>query len=114
MPLVNKNNIIYTETFKFTVSNVLEFLSHHVDDPKKIIDIQLDNFEEKVCTFPEGCQIARDLSALGCSRYRECITKDGYRILYSYDEDSNQLTAHAILGIRQSVQQLLFDRLITI
>lgn len=107
-----QNGVVYTETFKLTAKNVLDFLSTSVDEPKDVLDKQLDEFERKIDVFPEGCQISPDLLQLGCDRYRECITKDGYRILYSYDTQKEELTAHAILGKRQSVLQALFERLI--
>ena len=112
MPKEKAVSIIYTETFKHSATDVRDYLAHYHEDPKEIIDKQLDEFENKVRIFPEGCQISRDLSALGCYRYRECITKDGYRILYSFDPNANDLTTHVILGQKQSVQQLLFDRII--
>lgn len=116
MPLstTKQISVVYTETFRLTARNILDYLSSSVDDPKPIISRQLDEFEEKVSVFPEGCQIAPDLLQLGCDRYRECITRDGYRILYSYDAQKAELTAHTILGRRQSVLQSLFDRLITV
>lgn len=113
MPNEKAVSITYTQTFKHSAIDVRDYLAHHHHEPKKIIDKQLDEFESKVCIFPEGCQTSRDLSALGCYRYRECITKDGYRILYSYDPETNDVTAHVILGQKQSVQQLLFDRIIS-
>lgn len=110
----NKNGVIYTETFKMTARNILDFLSPTMENPKDILFEQMHAFEKKVDVFPEGCQISPDLLQLGCDRYRECITKDGYRVLYSYDVASEELTAHAIFGQRQSVQQALFERLISI
>lgn len=106
--------IKYTETFKLTARNVVDFLSASIDEPKTFLVKQIDEFETKVNVFPEGCQIAPDLLQLGCDRYRECITSDGYRILYSYDIQSKELTAHVILSKRQSVLESLFQRLIAV
>lgn len=115
MPKSNtQNGVVYTETFKLTARNVLVFLSANVDEPKEVLDKQLDEFERKVDVFPESCQVSPDLLELGCDRYRECITRDGYRILYTYDAKKEELTAHVILGKRQSVQQSLFERLIAL
>ncbi|EOW3642414.1 addiction module toxin RelE [Klebsiella pneumoniae] len=110
----SQNGVIYTETFKMTARNILDFLSSTMENPKDILSKQIQAFEMKVDVFPEGCQISSDLLQLGCDRYRECITKDGYRVLYSYDVESEEITAHAIFGQRQSVQQALFERLISI
>lgn len=115
MPKVNKKNgVEYTETFKITARNLLGFLSATVDEPKEVLDKQLGEFEKKVDVFPESCQVSPDLLDLGCDRYRECITKDGYRILYTYDTQKEELTVHAILSKRQSVVQCLFERLIAL
>lgn len=115
MPKSNtKKGVIYTETFKLTARNLLSFLSTSVEEPKEVLNKQLDEFEKKVDVFPESCQFSPDLLELGCDRYRECITRDGYRILYSYDTEQEELTAHVILGKRQSVLQCLFERLIAL
>ncbi|EOC1556024.1 addiction module toxin RelE [Cronobacter dublinensis] len=108
------NGVEYTETFRFTFSDVVNFLSESMDDPKSYVDKQLNEFEGKIEVFPCGCRISPVLEKLGCLRYRECITNDGYRILYTYDEQEKLVTAHAILSKKQDVQHLLFKRIISI
>jgi len=47
---------------------------------------------------------------LGISRYRECYTSGGYRIFYSLALPN--VFVHLLLSSRQSIQNLLFRRLL--
>ncbi|WP_312409928.1 addiction module toxin RelE [Pseudescherichia sp.] len=107
-------SVNYTESFRFTLIDVVEFLAESITNPKAFADKQLDEFEGRIEVFPCGCRVSPELEKLGCVRYRECITNDGYRVLYTYDEEANLVTAHAFLSKRQDIQNLLFKRIIAI
>ncbi|QOL14641.1 type II toxin-antitoxin system RelE/ParE family toxin [Dickeya dianthicola] len=77
-----------------------------------MITAVIEHFEPRVNDFPLGCQICPELLKIGCAKYRECNTPDGYRVLYSVD--GNEITAHAILSQKQDIQHLLFKRLISV
>lgn len=103
-------SIEYTQTAKSTLNDVVYHLQRNQIDPRPIVDEMLSDFENKVLVFPKGCPISPELIKLGCDKYRECNTTNGYRVLYSVSE--KMITAHVILSQRQDVQQLLFKRLI--
>ncbi|MCE9872706.1 type II toxin-antitoxin system RelE/ParE family toxin [Hafnia alvei] len=103
-------SIEYTETAKSTLNDIVYYLQYNQIDPRPIVGEMLDDFENKVGIFPQGCPIAPELVKIGCDKYRECNTANGYRILYSATEE--RITVHVILSQRQDIQQLLFKRLI--
>lgn len=104
--------IQYTKTVKLCIDDIANHLRHIDADPNKVISAILEHFESRVSDFPLGCQTCPELLKIGCAKYRECNTPDGYRVLYSVEDDA--ITAHAILSHRQDIQALLFKRLITI
>ena len=103
-------SIEYTLTVKTCIDHIAVFLRNAGVEPRGVIASILDEFEGKVSAFPLGCQVCPELVNLGVSKYRECNTSDGYRVLYS--TDGSAVTAHAVLSHRQDVKQLLFKRLI--
>ncbi|MRT59037.1 type II toxin-antitoxin system RelE/ParE family toxin [Enterobacteriaceae bacterium RIT693] len=107
---MQKVRIEYTLTLKTCVDHIAVFLRHTGVEPKGVIANILDEFEGKVSAFPLGCQVCPELLNLGVSKYRECNSSDGYRVVYS--TEGSTVTAHAILSHRQDVKQLLFKRLI--
>lgn len=107
---MQKVSIEYTLTVKTCVDHIAVFLRNAGVEPKGVIANILDEFEGKVSAFPLGCQVCPELLNLGVSKYRECNTSDGYRVVYS--TEASTVTAHAILSHRQDVKQLLFKRLI--
>ncbi|ERT11871.1 type II toxin-antitoxin system RelE family toxin [Photorhabdus temperata] len=115
MPSKMSDNVTvqYTETAKTSVKVISEFLRSKEIDPRPIIQKLVKEFENKVCSFPEGSPISAKLMKLGCSKYRECNTSGGYRIIYSID-NGNQISAHVIMAQKQDIQHLLFTRLIEI
>ncbi|HEY2452407.1 MAG TPA: type II toxin-antitoxin system RelE/ParE family toxin [Scandinavium sp.] len=104
--------IQYTKTVKFCIDDIASYLRRIDANPKDVISSIIEHFEKRVNDFPLGCQICPELLKIGCAKYRECNTPDGYRILYSVDEGI--ITAHAILSHRQDIQNLLFKRLISV
>jgi len=104
--------IQYTKTAKCCIEDIATHLMRIEIEPKSVINSIIDHFEKRVGDFPLGCQVCPELLKIGCAKYRECNTPDGYRILYSVD--GNEITAHAILSYRQDIQQLLFKRLISV
>lgn len=101
--------IEYTRTAKETLRTIASFLQITGGD-LKIISDTLAAFELKAREFPLGSQICPELLNLGCAKYRECNTEQGFRVIYSVD--NNLLTVHAVLALRQDIKQLLFKRLI--
>lgn len=104
--------ILYTKTVKVCIEDIANHLRHIEVEPKEVISTIIEHFESRVSDFPLGCQVCPELLKIGCAKYRECNTPDGYRVLYSVDE--NEITAHAILSHKQDIQSLLFKRLISI
>lgn len=104
--------IQYTKTAKLCIEDIASHLMRIEVEPKNVISSIIDHFEKRVDDFPPGCQVCPELLKIGCAKYRECNTPEGYRILYSID--GNEITAHAILSHRQDIQQLLFKRLISV
>lgn len=104
--------IQYTLTLKVCIEDIANHLRRMEVEPKEVIGGTIEHFESRVRDFPLGCQVCPELLKIGCAKYRECNTQDGYRVLYSVESDV--ITAHAILSHRQDIQNLLFKRLITI
>lgn len=105
-------NIDYTETAVSMSEKIADYLLGQEIDPNPVIAKVISQFENKVTVFPSSCQISPELEKLGCTVYREFSSTDGYRILYKVTPNQEEVTAHAILGPGQDVQQLLFERLI--
>lgn len=104
--------IQYTRTVKTCIDDIASHLRRIESEPKEVIRGIVEYFEKRVSDFPLGCQVCPELLKIGCAKYRECNTPDGYRVLYSVEDDV--ITAHAILSHRQDIQHLLFKRLIRI
>ena len=102
----------YTGTVRTCLGEIASYLRRVNVGPASVIPAILEHFEIKVGKFPQGCQICPELLKIGCVKYRECNTTDGYRILYSVEE--RVITAHVVMSQRQDIQQLLFRRLISI
>lgn len=105
-------NTIYTETAKSCVDKIAVFLRSKNLEPLPILTATTQEFEDKVKVFPTGCPISSQLSKIGCTKYRECNTGNGYRILYSLNDEQTEVTVHIIQSQREDIQQLLFDRMI--
>jgi hypothetical protein len=105
---------IYSSTAKMTIQTIAHFLRSHQIDPKPVIAKVLDEFEEKTGLFPEGSPVCQELLALGCAKYRECNTIDGYRVLYStpVNEKDSVIYVHAVLSQKQHIASLLFNRIL--
>ena len=104
--------IQYTKTVRVCIEDIANHLRRVEVVPKEVITGIIEHFENRVSDFPLGCQVCPELLKIGCAKYRECNTPDGYRVLYSVD--GNEVTAHAILAYKQDIQQLLFKRLISV
>lgn len=104
--------IQYTKTVKFCIEDITSHLRRIEVDPKEVITAIIEHFEMWVRDFPLGCQVCPELVKIGCAKYRECNTPDGYRVLYSVEND--EITVHAILSHRQDIENLLFKRLISV
>lgn len=104
--------IEYTHTVKLCIDDIASHLRRIQTDPTQVISGILNDFENRVANFPLSCQFCPELLKIGCAKYREYNTTDGYRILYSVEE--NTIIAHALLSHKQDIQQLLFKRLISI
>ena len=102
--------IRYTETARSTLLQLKNHLINCDVEPMPVIENVIAEFEDKVRSFPLGCQLCPELLKIGSDRYRECNTHKGYRVLYSVD--NKQITAHAILSQKQDILQLLYKRLI--
>jgi plasmid stabilization system protein ParE len=100
----------YTLTVKHCIEDIVTFLRRADVEPRPVIEELLGQFEKTVGQFPQGCQICPELVKIGCAKYREYNSADGYRVLYSVDDTT--ITTHAVLAHRQDIQQLLFKRLI--
>lgn len=104
--------IQYTHTVKVCIEDIASHLRRIEIEPKEVISGIIEHFENRCRDFPLGCQICPELLKIGCAKYRECNTPDGYRVMYSVDD--NVITAHAILAHRQDIQNFLFKRLISV
>jgi hypothetical protein len=105
---------IYSSTAKMTMQTIAHFLRSRQADPNPVIANVLDEFEEKTGLFPEGSPICQELLELGCAKYRECNTADGYRVLYSthLSEKDGVIYVHAVLSQKQHLASLLFNRIL--
>lgn len=104
--------IQYTKTVRICIEDIASHLRRIEIEPKDVIIGIIEHFENRVSGFPLGCQVCPELLNIGCAKYRECNTPDGYRVLYSVD--GCEITAHAVLSQKQNIQQLLFKRLISV
>lgn len=100
----------YTLTVKTCIEHIASYLRQAEVAPRPVIEKILEQFETRVKQYPLSCQICPELLKIGCAKYRECNTPEGYRVLYSVE--GSTITAHAVLAHRQDIQQLLFKRLI--
>ncbi|WP_149570828.1 type II toxin-antitoxin system RelE/ParE family toxin [Serratia bockelmannii] len=111
-----KGNVafIYSSTAKMTMQTIAHFLRSRQLDPKPVIANVLDEFEEKTGLFPEGSPVCQELLELGCAKYRECNTANGYRVLYStrQNEKDGVIYVHAVLSQKQHIASLLFNRIL--
>ncbi len=105
-------DVIYTETAKFCVNKIAFFLRCNNTDPRAVLRLAIQEFENIVTVFPLSCPISPQLSKLGCMKYRECNTESGYRFFYSIADAQNMIVVHVIQAQREDIQQLLFDRII--
>jgi plasmid stabilization system protein ParE len=105
---------IYSATAKMTIQTIAHFLRARQVDPKPVLANALDEFEEKTDLFPEGSPACPELLALGCAKYRECNTEDGYRVLYSVhlNDKYGVIYVHAVLSQKQHIASLLFNRIL--
>lgn len=104
----------YSATATMTMQTIAHFLRSRQIEPKSILSQVLDEFEEKTALFPEGSPVCPELLALGCAKYRECNTADGYRVLYSQQrvENAGVIHVHAVLSQKQHIASLLFNRIL--
>ncbi|MDU4841199.1 MAG: type II toxin-antitoxin system RelE/ParE family toxin [Leclercia adecarboxylata] len=111
---MDNNDIVFehTLTTKYCIDDIVRFLRRAEVEPRPVIAGILEQFENTVREFPLGCQICPELLKIGCAKYREFNSRDGYRVLYSVE--GRTVTSHAILSQRQDIQQLLFKRLILV
>ncbi|KFK92826.1 MULTISPECIES: type II toxin-antitoxin system RelE/ParE family toxin [unclassified Serratia (in: enterobacteria)] len=103
---------IYSDTAKMTMQTIAYFLRSHQIEPRPVLEKILDEFEEKTRVFSAGSPICAELLALGCAKYRECNTADGYRVLYSINDKEKVIYVHAVLSQRQNIANLLFNRIL--
>lgn len=105
---------IYSSTAKMTMQTIAHFLRSRQVDPKPVIANVLDEFEKKTGLFPQGSPVCPELLALGCAKYRECNTAEGYRVLYSTQRAENDgvIHVHAVLSQKQHIASLLFNRIL--
>ncbi|MGP4131221.1 type II toxin-antitoxin system RelE/ParE family toxin [Pantoea tagorei] len=103
---------IYLPTVRLSIEEIAAFQRKLGNEPTALIQRALDEFEQRVAIFPEGCPICSELLGLGISRYRECHNNGGYRILYSLTP--SDVFVHVLLSPRQSIQNLLFRRLLLV
>ncbi|MGK0662965.1 type II toxin-antitoxin system RelE/ParE family toxin [Serratia marcescens] len=109
----NAVNVTYTETAIFGARKIVKFLSNQgVQDPKSVIDAATANFEKVVTAFPKGFGVSIELSKIGCMKYLEYNSSNGYRILYTVNQAETEVDVHVIISQRENVQQLLFERII--
>ncbi|MFO6296613.1 type II toxin-antitoxin system RelE/ParE family toxin [Rahnella selenatireducens] len=104
--------IEYLQTVKLSIDEIASYQTSQGNDPLKIINAVLDEFEAKVKVFPLSCPVSPDLAALGVIKYRQCNTLNGYRIIYTYNEPAKLISVYVLLSQRQNVQELLFKKLI--
>ncbi len=102
----------YTRTVRHCLGDIVSHLQPVGEDPQRILRQVIEQFEERVAAFPSGCQILPELLKLGCAKYREFNTLNGYRVLYSINDMT--ITVYAILAQRQDIKQLLFKRLMMV
>lgn len=105
-------DVIYTETAKFCVNKIAFFLRSNNIDPRPVLRLAIQEFENRVTAFPTSSPISPQLSKLGGMKYRECNTESGYRFFYSINNAQNRIVVHVIQAQREDIQQLLFDRII--
>lgn len=97
----------YTETFVISAKNSRL--------GKQSIAELIDDFEQKLTPYPEICEASGMLRDLGVSKYREFLSRNGYRIFYSVLKNNlneHYVTSHVLIHQRQDMQSLLFNRLL--
>ncbi|KNC12635.1 plasmid stabilization protein [Pantoea sp. RIT-PI-b] len=102
--------IIYLSTVRLSLQEIVAFHRRLGNDYNAIIARVLDEFEARVSQFPLSCAVCSELTDLGVTRYREFNSSESYRILFSVEKQT--VFAHVLLSQRQSIQQLLFKRLL--
>ncbi|MRS20959.1 type II toxin-antitoxin system RelE/ParE family toxin [Enterobacteriaceae bacterium RIT692] len=103
-------NIIYLPTVRLSLQEIVTFHRRLGNDYQTIIARVIDEFETRVNQFPLSCAVCSELVALGVTRYREFNSSENYRILFSVEHQT--VFAHVLLSQRQSIQQLLFKRIL--
>jgi hypothetical protein len=102
--------ITYLPTVRLSLQEIVAFHRRLGNDYRTIIARVIDEFESRVSHFPLSCAVCSELADLGITRYREFNSSENYRILFSIEQQT--VFAHVLLSQRQSIQQLLFKRLL--
>ena len=102
--------ITYLPTVRLSLQEIAAFHRRLGNDYKAIIARVMDEFEARVQFFPLSCPVCSELADLGITRYCEFNSSENYRILFSVMKKN--IFVHVLLSHRQSIQQLLFRRLL--
>ncbi len=102
--------ITYLPTVRLSLQEIATFHRRLGNNYKAIIARVIDEFESRVRHFPLSCPVCSELADMGVTRYREFNSSENYRILFSVVKKN--IFVHVLLSHRQSIQQLLFKRLL--
>lgn len=105
-------SLLYLPTVRFSLEEIAAFQRRLGNDPLPLIKRALDEFESRVHVHPLSCPVCIELAELGITRYRECNTHDGYRVIYSVEGE--RIFVHVLLSQRQNIQNLLLRRLLSV
>ncbi|MBZ9557637.1 MULTISPECIES: type II toxin-antitoxin system RelE/ParE family toxin [unclassified Modicisalibacter] len=70
----------------------------------RLLTTTMERLSQRPGTYPV-CRLALEM---GISHYRELLI-DGYRVIYRYRPDENQVAVHLFAHQRQDFKQLLFE-----
>ena len=94
--------IQYTETFDHTIEDAI----HHSTTVIDQIEDTIECFEKNVINNPLMYSRCEELSNLGITTVRD-FKKNGFRILYTVNENNLLITGLALLKQRQNITQTL-------
>lgn len=102
-----KYNILWTETAKKDLHEILEYISYDNIDIAKKQYIKIKENAEKLTSFPEQGRIIPELANENINKYREIIISP-WRLMYIIEK--NTVFVLAVIDGRRNIEDLLMKR----
>lgn len=91
------------------ISQVHHLAPYHGAEQAQVKLVELiKTVERRLKTHPSAAPVCQQAALLGVTQYRE-LNLDEYRILYHYDEPTEQVVVALILRQRQSIEEQLIN-----